>query len=82
VQCMGIKKIGFQGQSFDESVIERVRLLRASFPQLMISVDGGVNESNIVALAEAGADHLVVGSAIWSSETPTDALARLQELAK
>lgn len=82
VQFMGIKNVGFQGQSFDESVIARIKLLRKEFPELIISVDGGVNENNAAALIEAGANRLVVGSAIWESETPTEALKHLQELAK
>jgi len=82
VQCMGIKKIGFQGQVFDESVIERIKILRKYFPELIISVDGGVSEENVRALVDAGADNLVVGSAIWDSETPGETLKHFQNLAK
>lgn len=81
VQFMGIKNVGFQGQSFDENVITRIKLLRKEFPKLIISVDGGVNEENIPALVEAGADRLIVGSAIWESETPADTLEHLKKLA-
>ncbi len=80
VQCMGIKKIGFQGQRFDEDVIDRVKILRKKFPELIISVDGGVNEENISKIALAGANRLIVGSAIWNSDTPTDAISRLRNL--
>jgi len=81
VQCMGIKKIGFQGQSFDEGVIEKVKTLRKDFPELIISVDGGVSEDNAAKIAEAGADNLIVGSAIWDSETPAETLKHFQSLA-
>ena len=82
VQCMGIKKIGFQGQEFDESVIDRIGLLRHKFPKLIISVDGGVSEENIPTLVAAGADRLVIGSAIWESDTPSDMIEHFQKLAQ
>ncbi|MEI6057815.1 MAG: hypothetical protein WCQ60_02475, partial [bacterium] len=43
VQCMGIKRIGFQGEAFDERVLEKVRELKSRFPERLVSVDGGVN---------------------------------------
>ena len=82
VQCMGIKKIGFQEQPFDEDVIDRIISLRQKFPELIISVDGGVNEDTISSLVAAGANRLIVGSAIWDSETPADEITNLQELAQ
>ena len=80
VQCMGIKKIGFQEQPFDENVIERIISLRQKFPELIISVDGGVSADNALSLVTAGANRLVVGSAIWESETPADEITKLQEM--
>ncbi|HUD03947.1 MAG TPA: hypothetical protein VMR73_00450 [Candidatus Paceibacterota bacterium] len=81
VQCMGIKKVGFQGQDFDEGVIERVRTLRTKFPELVISVDGGVHEDVVASLARAGANHLIVGSGIWDAANPSEEIERLQEIA-
>ena len=46
---------------------------------MQISVDGGVNLDNAQELIGAGADRLVVGSAIWQSndiENTIDALRR------
>lgn len=67
VQCMGIKNIGKQGEPFDERVINNIRQLRAKYQELIISVDGSVNENTAPMLVEAGADRLVVGSALWRS---------------
>ena len=80
VQCMGIKKIGFQDQLFDEDVIDRIISLRQKFPELTISVDGGVSEDTISSLVMAGANRLIIGSAIWDSETPADEITNLQEM--
>ncbi|MDP3958336.1 MAG: hypothetical protein Q8Q36_02640 [bacterium] len=64
-QIMGIRRVGFQGEPFDARAISRIQELRAKYPELSISVDGGVNLETISYLAEAGADHFVVGSAVF-----------------
>lgn len=64
VQFMGIARIGFQGESFDHRVIQKIRELRAKFPHVTISVDGGVNLKTARELVAAGANRLVAGSAI------------------
>lgn len=82
VQLMGIKDIGSQGQPFDERVLERIATLRATFPDLVISIDGSVNRDTIPRLAEAGANRLVSGSAIFSAENPYDAYMELTRLSQ
>lgn len=74
VQVMGIEKVGYQGQPFSPKAVETVRALRARFPELAISVDGGVNTENARDLVDAGADKLVVGSAIFGEHDSLDAL--------
>lgn len=70
VQVMGIAKIGQQGQPFDDRSLERVAELSALFPELTISVDGGVSESTIKNLKTAGATRFVVGSVILKADDP------------
>lgn len=67
VQCMGIEKVGFQGQDFDERVIDQIKNLKEKFPELTVSVDGGVNVDTAQELVSAGADRLVIGSAIFNT---------------
>jgi len=67
VQCMGIEHIGFQGEPFDERVLKQIKNLRAKYPEIKISVDGSVNENTAPLLIEAGADRLVIGSALLQS---------------
>ena len=78
VQCMGIAKIGYQGQPFDERVLEQINALRVSYPNLPISVDGGVNMETARLLKDAGANRLVSGSAIFGAP---DTLAAIEHLA-
>lgn len=80
LQCMGIDKIGFQEQEFNEKTIENVKLLKNKFPGIVLSVDGGVNLENAKLLLEAGVDRLTVGSAIWKSGDPIGALQDFQSL--
>lgn len=79
VQCMGIAKIGYQSQPFDERVLEHINKLRVKYPNLVISVDGGVNMKTVHLLKAAGANRLVAGSAIFGAK---DAVLAILELKK
>ena len=80
VQCMGIARIGFQGEAFDERVLEHIRALRALLPNLPISVDGAVNFETAHALVDAGATRLVSGSAILESDDVALAIDDMKNL--
>lgn len=79
VQCMGIEKVGYQGQDFAEKVLEVVANVHRVVPHLPIQIDGGVSIDTIKRLADVGAYRFVVGSAVFSSESPKEAI---QELAQ
>ena len=61
---------GFGGQAFIDGtlkIIEAVReMIRLSGRNIRLEVDGGIKASNIGAVAEAGADMFVAGSAIFN----------------
>ena len=67
VQFMGIDHVGFQGEAFDEKVLDKIKELRNNFPEMTISVDGGINLENAYEVVEAGANRLISGSAIFES---------------
>jgi ribulose-phosphate 3-epimerase len=75
---------GFGGQKFIENTYKKVRQLKdmidAHKASTLIEVDGGVNANNAPALIEAGADALVAGSFVFSSESPIDTIANLKEV--
>jgi ribulose-phosphate 3-epimerase len=58
---------------------ERVAAVRELAGDLLVSVDGGVTTANAPELAEAGADLLVAGSALFGGGDPAGTLAALQE---
>ncbi len=61
---------GFAGQEFKEAIIPKIIALRQLYPDVKIEVDGGVSPQNIAKLVEAGADFLVMGSAIFANSDP------------
>ena len=61
---------GFGGQKFIPGTLDKLREARAlidtSGREIRLEIDGGVNVQNIRAIAEAGADTFVAGSAIFN----------------
>lgn len=61
---------GFGGQSFIPQTLDKLRrvkrLVQDSGKDIRIEIDGGVKVDNIRAIAEAGADMFVAGSAIFN----------------
>jgi ribulose-phosphate 3-epimerase len=77
VQFMGIDNVGYQGQEFDDLVLEKVSDLRDLYPNISISVDGGVGFDNASDLISAGATKLISGSAIFDSGDIAEAIHNL-----
>ena len=82
VHIMSIARIGTQGIPYESSAPDRVRSFHELHPEMMISVDGGVAESNIVELVKAGARRFGVGSALSRAADPKSAFARLRLMAE
>ena len=65
---------GFGGQKFIQNTYKKIRetkdLILSNNSTALIQVDGGVNLDNASKLFEAGADVLVAGNAVFSSENP------------
>ena len=77
VLCMSIHP-GYSGQRFMAEAVARIRRLRAALPERVhVQVDGGVDNTNVRELREAGASLFVVGSAIFHREDLPRAYRRL-----
>jgi ribulose-phosphate 3-epimerase len=68
LQFMGIYQIGFQGNPFDARVLEKIKTAREVYPNIPISADGSVNLETAPKLVAAGANRLVIGSAIFKAK--------------
>ncbi len=71
VQVMGIDHIGRQGEPPDphHRELQLIQQLHSQFPDLIIQVDGAA-APHISELVQAGANRLIVGSAIMSADKP------------
>lgn len=82
VQVMSIATLGKQGAPYDVRAVARIKELHTTYPELVLSVDGGVSEKNIAELARAGASRFGVGSAITKAPDPKEAYRNLKALAE
>lgn len=73
---------GFGGQKFIEDTYDRIKTLKAEILrqglEIPIQVDGGVSPANASALAEAGAEILVAGSAVFNADDPAQVIASMK----
>lgn len=74
---------GFGGQTFIPASLARIRQLRTMLdtlnPTCRLEVDGGIKASNARQVVAAGADTLVVGSAVYAPDTGVaEALSKLR----
>jgi ribulose-phosphate 3-epimerase len=74
---------GFGGQKFIPAALDKLRLARerisASGREIRLEIDGGVKADNIEAIARAGADTFVAGSAIFGSKDYAATIAAMRE---
>ena len=76
---------GFGGQQFIPHALDKIRLVRQridaqAHPRaVMLEVDGGVKVDNIAAVARAGADTFVAGSAIFGSSDYSGTIAAMRD---
>ena len=73
---------GFGGQKFIDGALEKLALVRRriadSGREIRLEIDGGVKVENIGAIARAGADTFVAGSAIFGAKDYADTIRRMR----
>lgn len=70
---------GFGGQKFMASELPKVAALRKKYPELNIEVDGGLSGGTIDQAADAGANVIVAGSAVFGAADPAEVIAKLRD---
>lgn len=79
--CMSVNP-GWGGQSFIANSIGKLARMRRGLPDAVaLEVDGGINDRTAATVVSAGANLLVTGSAVFGSEDPAGAYARIVEAA-
>ena len=75
---------GFSGQVFIPNSINKIKALCRQIQDrglnVLVEVDGGVNEKTIAEVAAAGADVFVAGSAIFGSKDYQKTIQRLRQI--
>jgi len=75
---------GYGGQKFIENtyrkILELKNLIGKQAAKTLIEIDGGVTLENAPRLMEAGADVLVAGNTVFSSDDPMKTIALLKSL--
>ena len=75
---------GFGGQKFMPHMLDKVRSLRAAIDEgghdVLIQIDGGIDEQTIGPSAAAGCDVFVAGSAVFSHAEQPDPDAMVESL--
>ena len=69
---------GFGGQSFMAEQMEKVKKLKAKYPDLVVEADGGINNKTYLTCKEAGLDIAVAGTAVFGAEDPAKAIENLR----
>lgn len=74
---------GFGGQAFIPEQLEKIRAIRAMIGDrpIHLEVDGGVNVETAPLVAEAGADVLVAGSAVFKGGAYAENIAAIRDAA-
>ena len=69
---------GFGGQKFMPEVLPKIEEIRALKPDIMISVDGGIDDKTAPLVKKAGANTLVAGSYYFKSSDKKEAVRILK----
>ncbi len=62
---------GFGGQSFNSNCIDKIKYIRKLNENILIQVDGGINNNTAKLVKDAGANVLVAGSYIFNNDINT-----------
>lgn len=68
---------GEQGREMDINQLHKATVIKHTFPDEIVSVDGGINASNIKQVNQAGIDVAYIGSAITKSQDSEKAYINL-----
>lgn len=59
---------GAENQTFDTRVYEKIRFVKQQRPEIIVGVDGGVNDTNIKDLVATGLDYVAIGSFLFKGD--------------
>jgi len=63
---------GAQGRPFIMESLDKIARFKERFPNVILQVDGGIAQDTLPMVIEAGADDLIIGSALFNSPNPVE----------
>lgn len=78
IQVMGSDELGKHGVELEDKAVEMIKSLREKYPERIIAIDIGVSEETEELLVSAGANKLISGGAILSSNHPKEVFEDLE----
>ena len=76
---------GFGGQQFIAASLDKMRrtaaLIEAIKPDVFLEVDGGIDETNVRSVCEAGCNVIVSGTGVFKHESAADGVKLLRKAA-
>ncbi len=63
---------GAQGRPFIMESLDKIAHFKERFPDVALQADGGIAQDTLPMVIEAGADDLIIGSALFNSPNPTE----------
>ena len=79
VLLLSIAEPGYQGEKFQDSVYEKIKEIKKTWPHLKLVVDGGINLEHLKPLAKLGVDRVAVGASFWKFGDPKTVLAAFRQ---
>lgn len=77
---MSIDHLGFQGQNFNNAVMDKIKWLHEEVPMMRIAIDGGINPDTAALVYDSGVRKFIVGSYILGSVNPVESMREMQNL--
>lgn len=75
---------GFGGQKFMPDMMDKVRSVKSEIKRrnlnVLVQVDGGINDTTAPIAAQAGVDICVAGTGVFKAESMKDAIMNMQKL--
>lgn len=69
---------GACGRPFNPSALVKIEKIRRNYPKVDVAIDGGINQDNANLVVQCGANILIVGSGIFNTQSPVDAIENLK----
>ena len=73
---------GFGGQSYISDAEEKLAEIRRRYPEMLISIDGGIDQKTVQSAAASGANLFVAGTSLFKAPDMEEAITQMRAMAE